>query len=101
MSKHLIGINAEVYILYEDKVLFKSSGKKKQKVDLRHCFCSVFPFMNNISVKSRNVISSIKVLILFLVQEKKNRFCFLDLNPSFETVISRFSLWLFFGIFYT
>lgn len=32
MSKHLIGINAEVYILYEDKVLFKSSGKKNKKL---------------------------------------------------------------------
>lgn len=28
MSKHLIGIDAEVYILYEDKVLLKFRAKK-------------------------------------------------------------------------
>lgn len=28
MSKYLIGIDAEVYILYEDKVLLKSREKK-------------------------------------------------------------------------
>lgn len=27
-SKHLIGIDAEVYILYEDKILLKSRWKK-------------------------------------------------------------------------
>lgn len=42
MSKHLIGIDAEVYILYEDNVLLKS--REKKKVDLRHHFSSVFPF---------------------------------------------------------
>lgn len=45
MSEHLIGIDAEVYILYEDKVLLKSRG---EKIDLRHHFSSAFPFMNGI-----------------------------------------------------
>lgn len=39
MSKHLIGIDAELYILYEDKVLFRTSGKIVGK-----CFCLGFPF---------------------------------------------------------
>lgn len=43
MSNHLIGIDAEVYILYEDKVLLKSREK-----DMRHHFCSIFLFMNGI-----------------------------------------------------
>lgn len=45
MSKHLIGIDAEVYILYEDKVLLKS---REKKVDSSYHFSSVFPFINKI-----------------------------------------------------
>lgn len=95
MSKHLIGIDAEVYILYEDKVLLKSREKQSW---LEAPLLFSFSFYGwHPSVMNRTaVISSIKILILFLVQEKKeNSISFLDLNPSFETVISRFSHWLF------
>lgn len=70
MSKHLIGTDAEVYILYEDKVLLKS--REKKTLTWGTIFVQFFPFMNDISVMNRPaVISSIKVSILFLIQEKK------------------------------
>lgn len=49
MSKHLIGIDAEVYILYKDNILLESS---KKNVDFKHCFFVefyfFFPFMNDV-----------------------------------------------------
>lgn len=44
MSKHLIGIDAEVYILYKDNVLLESSKKNVQAL----FFLFFFPFMNDV-----------------------------------------------------
>lgn len=69
MSKHLIGIDAEVYILYEDKVLLKFRAKKLTWGTICVQF---FLYEWHPSVMNRTaVISSIEVLNLFLVQEKK------------------------------
>lgn len=76
MSKHLIGIDAEVYILYKDNVLLESS---KKNVDFRHCLFLFFfvefyffPFMNDVCSQQ---IQSFQVLKFgfFLFKEKKQK----------------------------
>lgn len=59
MSKHLIGIDAELYILYEEKVLFKTSDN-----NVGNAFV-FFPFL---SMTECRKVSSITVLILFSEQ---------------------------------
>lgn len=72
-SKHLIGIDAEVYILYEDKVLLKSWEKSLDMTIFIGFFLLWHPSVMNRTA----VIASITVLIIFLVQEKKKQ-CFLS-----------------------
>lgn len=69
MSKHLIGIDAEVYILYEDKVLLKSWEKTwlEAPVWFSFSFHEWHPFVVN---RTAVISSSVKALILFLDEDK-------------------------------
>lgn len=66
MSKHLIGIDAELYILYEEKVLFKTSEN-----NVGNAFVSPLPLF--LLMTERRNVSSIKVLILFNEQNLKTK----------------------------
>lgn len=68
MSKHLIGIDSEVYILYEDKVLLNSRENKRIQTPF-------FSFLNDIHLlwTESQSFQVLKVLILFLVQKQQQK----------------------------
>lgn len=79
-SKHLIGIDAEVYILYEDKVLLKSRGKKtKRRLEVEAPFLFIFFLLGMTSLcyeQKRCHFKCSDFLILFLVPRRKNKTVF-------------------------
>lgn len=66
--KCLIGIDAEVYILYEDKVLLKSREKKIDEAPLLFIF---FPFMDDVPLLWTELLSFQVLSIISIICSRK------------------------------
>lgn len=94
----MIGIDAEVYILYEDEILIKSRWKKLTWGTIFVSFHFLFSLMNDLPLLWTELLSFQVEKVWF--SYKKTSISFLDLNPSFETVIFRIFPLAIFSILY-